>query len=91
MSLDEYMETGERIFNLCRMYNLREGMEPRKEDKLPVRFSVVLSEGGSKGESIPEDLFKQELEDYYELKGWKEGVPTEETLKKLKLDFTLEE
>lgn len=91
MSLDEYMETGERIFNLCRMYNLREGMEPRKEDKLPARFSVELSEGGSKGESIPEDLFKQELEDYYELRGWKEGVPTEETLKRLKLDFILEE
>jgi len=85
ISLDDYMEIGERVFNLCRIFNLREGMEPLKEDRLPKRFSEVLLEGGSKGESISADEFANELVEYYKLRGWNQGVPTKDTLIRLGL------
>jgi aldehyde:ferredoxin oxidoreductase len=60
-------------------------MEPKKEDKLPKRFSEVLLEGGSKGESISADEFANELVEYYKLRGWNQGVPTKDTLIRLGL------
>lgn len=34
---DKFMETGERVFTLEKMFNLREGF-PRQDDLLPERF-----------------------------------------------------
>jgi aldehyde:ferredoxin oxidoreductase len=76
--------TGERIYNLKRMYNVKAG-RGKEFDKLP---GIVLQplEGGSEG-NVP-DVYKQ-LKEYYEFRGWKEGVPTEEKLKELGLEWVL--
>ena len=78
------LETGERIWNLVRMYNLSEGMDATK-DTLPRRFvEEPLPDGPAKGHRISkEDMDYMKLE-YYKIRGWNEdGVPLEKTLERL--------
>jgi aldehyde:ferredoxin oxidoreductase len=86
--MDELMKTGERIINLCRAFNAREGIT-RKDDKLPKRFSEPLPEGPYKGEAFPEDVFERMLSQLYKLRGWDEktGIPTRKKLEELELRY----
>jgi aldehyde:ferredoxin oxidoreductase len=79
----QLLTMGERIWNLERLFNLREGFT-RKDDSLPPRFSEeTLPRGHSKDKVV--DL-EPLLEEYYELRGWDEqGVPTKEKLDELGL------
>ncbi len=84
-TVTEFVTTGERIFNLTRLFNLREGVT-RKDDTLPPRLEEVLQEGGSAGESYPRQELETLLDEYYALRGWSaEGVPTPETVRRLGL------
>lgn len=82
---EESMLTGERIFNLCRLFNAREGMN-RKDDTLPARMGESLPRGATKGSVItPQDLDRL-LDDYYEFRGWTaDGCPSEDTIERLDL------
>ena len=85
VSLEEFLTVGERIFNLGRLFNVREGVD-RTQDVLPRRFSERLQEGGSAGEAITKEDLEKMLNDYYDLRGWsKEGIPRDETLSRLGL------
>jgi aldehyde:ferredoxin oxidoreductase len=85
ISLEELLAVGERIFNLGRLFNIREGID-RSLDTLPNRFSNPLQEGGSAGEAITKEDLEKMLDEYYEHRGWsREGVPKEETLLRLGL------
>ncbi|MBO8182281.1 MAG: aldehyde ferredoxin oxidoreductase family protein [Archaeoglobus sp.] len=78
--------TGERIYNLKRMFNVKCGIDG-KDDTLP---SLILKplEGGSEG-NVP-DLEMQKKE-YYAERGWDEnGIPSEEKLKSLGLEWVLD-
>jgi aldehyde:ferredoxin oxidoreductase len=83
MSLDELMKTGERIWNLERLFNFRAGLTG-KDDRLPDRLlKEPISSGPAKGRVV--ELAKM-LPEYYELRGWdKEGQPTKARLKELGL------
>ena len=71
------IQAGERISNLQRAFNCREGFS-RKDDKLPKRLVTPLPDGGAAGKAA--DLEFQ-LNDYYALRGWNEnGLPTRERL-----------
>jgi len=84
-TVNDFLTIGERIFNLARMFNVREGVM-RKDDQLPERFEEVLEEGGSAGESYPKQELEKLLDEYYRLRGWtSDGIPTSETLKRLSL------
>ena len=86
MSGEELLKTGERIYNVERMFNVREGMS-RKDDTLPKRIYDVVPSGPTKGTCFltQEDLNKI-LDEYYVLRGWdKNGIPTEEKIEELKL------
>jgi aldehyde:ferredoxin oxidoreductase len=74
---------GERIYNLERLFNLREGFSNR-DDTLPSRFLYQpLEEGASKSHVVP---LKDMLEQYYFVRGWDEkGIPTKEKLNELKI------
>ena len=76
--------TGERIYNLKRMFNVKCGVSG-KDDTLP---SLILKplEGGSEG-NVP-DLELQRKE-YYEEREWPDGIPSEEKLKSLGLEWVL--
>ncbi|WP_407355061.1 aldehyde ferredoxin oxidoreductase family protein [Methanolobus sp. WCC5] len=74
-SAEEILRTGERIYNLERIFNIRSGFTS-KDDSLPERFF--------KGDGIDREVFKNTLRDYYHFRGWDDaGVPTGEKLKEL--------
>ncbi len=74
-------EIGERIFNLERIYNLREGFTA-KDDTLPPR---ILNEPLFAHQTAGHPLHLL-LPRYYELRGWDaSGVPTRKTLARLKV------
>lgn len=79
-----FMRTGERIFNLERLFNLKAGLT-EKDDTLPKRMlEVPMPEGPAKGMVVHLD---EMLPEYYKLRGWdSNGVPTKEKLKELGLD-----
>ena len=77
-SSEEVMKTGERVNNLVRLFNIREGLT-RDLDTLPKRFfSEPLKEGPSRDRVVE---LGQLLEEYYMVRGWKpDGVPRETKL-----------
>jgi aldehyde:ferredoxin oxidoreductase len=80
-SSEEVMKIGERVNNLVRLFNIREGLT-KDLDTLPKRFfNEPLKEGPSRGRVVELD---QLLEEYYMVRGWDEdGVPKGEKLRKL--------
>ena len=88
MDADEVIQAGERIWNLQRIYNLREG-ETRKDAIFPKRFySEKLPEGPAKGRVLDREKVDQLLDDYHETRGWDrtEGIPAREKIVELGLD-----
>lgn len=84
VGLWDMVRCGEKIFNLARLFNIREGLS-RKDDMLPKRLLEPLSDGPCKGR-IVED-FERMLDEYYELRGWdRNGIPKPEKLKQLGLN-----
>ncbi len=84
-NVDEMLLTGERIFNLARMFNVREGVR-RQDDCLPPRMAEPLPDGPTAGERISQADMDRMLDEYYALRGWDQGgVPTPETLARLGL------
>jgi aldehyde:ferredoxin oxidoreductase len=86
-TLDELFEVGERITTMERMFIAREGIR-RKDDTLPDRFFEPLEWANSaEGQVLHRDKFDEMLTEYYTWHGWnvKTGIPTMETLEKLKL------
>jgi len=86
-SAADIMETGERVFNLMRMYIVREGVR-RADDHWPPSFYDEPSPSvAEKGSPLDREAFDGYLTRYYRLRGWDElGIPTEETLRRLRLD-----
>ncbi|RLF23009.1 MAG: aldehyde ferredoxin oxidoreductase [Thermoprotei archaeon] len=81
-SKEELLMVGERVWNLARMFNLREGFTWR-DDLLPPRLLRPLTEGPIAGRVPP---YHDMLKAYYEVRGWSdEGKPTQETLSRLGL------
>ena len=82
-STQEFLEVGERGINLKRKLNVGWGMS-RKNDTLPLRILTHRVDDGGCGRHLPP--FNIMLADYYEKRGWnKEGIPLEETIKRLKI------
>jgi aldehyde:ferredoxin oxidoreductase len=80
----DVLRIGERIVNLEKAYNIREGWT-RKDDNLPDRFlKESLPAGPAKGSLV--DL-EPMINEYYSARGWDEsGLPTIEKLTALGLD-----
>ncbi len=81
--LDRLRETGERIWNLERQFNLAAGLTG-KDDTLPPRILTEPAPSGvAKGWVCRLDAM---LPEYYQLRGWDEtGVPSPETLERLRI------
>ena len=82
-TMDSLIETGERIWNLERKFNMDAGLTGA-DDNLPKRLlKDAAKTGPAKGRVS--DL-GQMLPEYYQLRGWTpDGVPEEETLQRLGL------
>jgi aldehyde:ferredoxin oxidoreductase len=82
--VNNLIKAGERIYNLERLFNMREGLQ-RKDDYLPERFiKEPMPDGASKGQVFEMDML---LDDYYKARGWdiQTGVPMKEKLEELGL------
>jgi len=88
-SLDEIMETGKRIFTLKRMLNSRLGSS-KKDDRYPDFMLKPFESGGTLG-FIPD--LETLLTGAYKEHGWDPdtGMPTNQILKRYKLDFIKDE
>ncbi len=90
ISDEEFANLGARVWNLGRLFNLREGVEP---DDLPIRLHAeghAHTDGASAGRVIGTDTFKAALQEFYHLRGWDDhGVPTEAKLAELGVDVRL--
>jgi aldehyde:ferredoxin oxidoreductase len=86
ITADELTVIGERVYNLARLFNEREGFD-RKDDYLPERiYKEKLTTGFTKDRLLPREEYDKMLADYYQLRGWDEnGKITEARKKELKL------
>ena len=67
---EEMSEVGERVVNIARAFNQREGFD-RKDDTIPKRImNDVINSGPAAGQKIPKEAFEQMLDEYYESLGW---------------------
>ena len=86
VTVEELERVGERIVNLERLFNVREGVR-RGDDVLP--FKVMhepIPDGPSAGMYCPPDELSSMLDEYYRLRGWDDhGVPTPSRLASLGL------
>ena len=82
-TIDDFIQSGERTWNLERMWNIRAGLT-REDDSLPER---LLKEGHKKGPSAGVTVnLEHMLNDYYQERGWDEqGKPAPEKLAELGL------
>jgi aldehyde:ferredoxin oxidoreductase len=83
MTQTEILKTGERIYNLKRMYNVRCGIT-RKDDTAPTRMLREKRGEGGAAENLPP--FSEALDEYYRYRGWDQnGIPTKTKLLELGL------
>ncbi len=90
---DEVMRVGERVNNLAKAFNVREGFT-RADDTLPERLMTEpLKAGASKGHVITGEELDTMLDEYYSLRGWdvKTGTPTRAKLVELGLAYVADE
>jgi aldehyde:ferredoxin oxidoreductase len=79
--LDGFLKTGERIYNMERLFNLAAGLTA-KDDTLPKRMlTEPMPEGPGKGQVVRLDKM---LPEYYKLRGWTaKGIPSAKKLAEL--------
>ncbi|TES98095.1 aldehyde ferredoxin oxidoreductase, partial [Patescibacteria group bacterium] len=83
--VEDFRKAGERIYNLERAFNIREGLT-RTDDTLPLRLlEDPLPEGPAEGHVNNLEIL---LDPYYEFRGWDKttGKPTPEKLRELDLE-----
>ena len=82
MTMGDYMERGERGYNLERHISTKFGVSS-KDDTLPKRLTDEPQDPNDPTTVVPLDALKSE---YYRARGWTQGgIPTTHTLKKLKI------
>ncbi len=86
LTVEELQKTGERIYNLERLINIKRGRS-RKNDTLPYRvMHEPIPDGPAKGRYCPQKDLDAMLDHYYALRGWdRNGIPTSAKLDELGL------
>jgi aldehyde:ferredoxin oxidoreductase len=89
LTAEDVQRVGERINNLAKAFNVREGFS-RDDDTLPARLMTEpLKAGASKGHYISKKDLDQMLDEYYAERGWdlRTGIPTSKKLEELGLHY----
>jgi aldehyde:ferredoxin oxidoreductase len=92
LTTEELRMAGERVWNMEKAYNMREGWT-RKDDSLPPRvFNDPIPDGDAKGSHLTKEEFDFMLDDYYAARGWtRDGMPTKKKLIELGLNDVAKE
>ena len=88
MTQEDFYRAGERIYNLTRVFCVREGVS-RESDVLPERLtSQPLPGGPAEGMVNDPEMIELMKDAYYDFRGWDRatGIPTKEKLRELDLD-----
>ncbi|MBE0557251.1 MAG: hypothetical protein IH628_08465 [Proteobacteria bacterium] len=88
MTQEHLLKCGERVYNLEKLFNCREGIG-READYPPARFfDEALSDGPGAGGHLDRGDYGVLLDDYYSARGWDRttGCPTPQKLKELELE-----
>ena len=82
----ELIRAGERVYNLEKAFNVREGFT-RSDDTLPPRvMKEPIRDGPSRGQLVNKEDLDRMLDDYYHIRGWdSNGIPTRRKLEELGL------
>ncbi len=79
MSLDELKQAGERIHNLKKLFNIREGWS-RRDDALPPRtLQEPLSTGVVAGVGLTQEELDYMIAGYYQARGWNDDGSVPDT------------
>ena len=79
----EAQKIGERIVCLQQSFNLAMGLVPKKDNTMPDRLTIPHMDGGAAGQVPP---WKAILDEYWNTKGWVNGIPTQDKLAELGLE-----
>jgi aldehyde:ferredoxin oxidoreductase len=84
----DMLALGERVFNLQRCINVREGIT-RKDDMIPFGLTQPATTGSAKGVAVTN--YEAMLDEYYKLREWsRNGIPKTDKLKSLGLHMCIE-
>jgi len=83
LSPEEIAKIGERIFNVERLYHVKEGKWVK--DELAPRMREPVVSGPAKGNTASR-MFDEGIKKYYSMRLWNEGRPTKEVLEKLGIE-----
>jgi aldehyde:ferredoxin oxidoreductase len=90
MTEEEFMRCGERIWNLSRLFNDREGFRREDDNLAPRIFNEPLLSGRAAGKCVPKSAFDASLRELYALRRWDaDGKPLPEALEELGIDAPL--
>lgn len=86
-NLPDLLKASERVWNLNRLFYIKEKGEARAADMPPERiYKDPVENGPTKGKKMKLEDVEKLLDDYYSLRGWdKEGIPTNAKLEELGL------
>jgi aldehyde:ferredoxin oxidoreductase len=87
-SVFELMKVGERVANLARIFNLRQGFAPQ-DSGMPRRFFTPQASGPLQGVALDPEAFHKALEAYYEMMDWPGGKPSRTKLGELGIDWVV--
>lgn len=83
--VNRFMQAGERIFNLKRLFNLKCGLQPIRDDSVPTRILRLPKEAEGWNTRLCD--FPEMIREYYAHRGWdSQGLPTAEKIESLGLD-----
>jgi len=83
MTQPHFLQAGERIYDLKRMYNIRCGTT-RKDDTVPTRMLLEKRQEGGAAHNLPP--FPEMLDEYYRYRNWDQsGAPSKGKLRELGL------
>ena len=83
----ELMKVGERVTNMARVFNIREGFK-KEDDWLPDRFFHPKTSGTLSETAVDPGKLRDAIDTYYKMMGWDEnGVPTKEKLEELNIGW----
>jgi aldehyde:ferredoxin oxidoreductase len=91
LASSDFNTWAERMLIMARSYNIREGMKPLKDDVVPERVhSDAFTQGPEAGSLYPRDEFVKDRADFYHRRGCDDnGIPTDQHLTNLGLDFVI--
>jgi aldehyde:ferredoxin oxidoreductase len=92
MSPEKLRGAGERIYNLEKAYNVREGWTKRDDYPAPRIMKTPIPEGVAKGSYVTEEEFELMLNAYFDARDWnRDGLPRKEKLIELRLEKIAED